>query len=125
MTNELPRKCPACAQDLHVRMLRCPVCQTEVQGDFLLGRFSLLSPEQLVFLETFIRYRGSLKDVGAALGISYPTARNRLDGVIEALGFDHHESEADRRMEILNRLKDGELTAEEALLLLQGGNSHE
>ena len=37
------------------------------------------------FCETFLRCRGNLKDVGALLGISYPTARNRLDELLDAL----------------------------------------
>lgn len=126
MTGEIPKKCPACGQELHVCVLRCPGCRTEVQGDFLLGRFAQLGGEQLLFLETFLRCRGSLKDVGAAVGISYPTARNRLDGLIEALGFGRQESqESARRLEILGRLKEGDITTEEALQLLQGGKYDE
>ena len=44
------KKCPACGQEMRVRLLRCPDCQTEVQGDFALDRFSQLSPDQLTFL---------------------------------------------------------------------------
>lgn len=125
MSTAIPQKCPACGQDMRVCLLRCPACSTEVQGDFRLGRFARLGPEQLHFLETFIRCRGSLKDVGAALGISYPTARNRLDSLIEALGFEDKSAEQERRLNILGRLKEGALSTEEALHLLQGGNTNE
>lgn len=125
MQNNMPKKCPACSQDMRVSLLRCPVCRTEVQGDFPLDRFSQLSGEQLTFLETFIRLRGNLKDVGAAIGISYPTARNRLDNLIQALGFDERQDDSARRLEILRQLRDGLITAEQALNILQGGTSHE
>lgn len=125
MANAIPGKCPACGQELRVRLLRCPACATEVQGDFVLGRFAQLAPEQLAFLETFIRCRGNLKDVGAELGISYPTARNRLDGLIAALGYGEPCPQESDRLEILTRLKNGQITAEEALELLQGGKENE
>ena len=111
---------------MRVCLLRCPACSTEVAGDFPLGRFARLTEEQLRFLETFIRCRGSLKDVGTAVGVSYPTARNRLDELIRALGLSEEaDTESARRLEILGRLREGGITAEEALNLLQGGNTHE
>jgi hypothetical protein len=106
-----------------VRLLRCSACQTEVQGAFSLDRFSRLSPENLNFLEIFIRCRGSLKDVGAILDISYPTARNRLDALIAALGFEDTSSAAARRMDILTQLKEGLITTEEALIALGENNN--
>ena len=125
MIGVMPQKCPACGEDMHVCLLRCPVCATEVQGDFIPGRFSRLSAEQLSFLETFIRCRGNLKDVGMIIGISYPTARNRLDAMIQALGFEEKSALTERRLEILTQVKEGKLTAEQALGLLQGGKSDE
>jgi len=116
----IPNKCPACSGDMEIRLLHCPCCGTEIQGSFLLGRFEKLSGEQLAFLEIFVRLRGSLKDLCAELSISYPTARNRLDALIETLGFDDCKKQAAKqRMEVLERLKNGELTTQEALALLQ------
>lgn len=120
MPTVMPKKCPACGTDMRVTLLSCPACRTEVQGSFLPDRFSQLSGEQLHFLETFIRYRGSLKDLGLEIGISYPTARNRLDSLIRALGLDETaQSKSGERLEILGRLRDGAISAEEALRLLQ------
>ena len=116
----IPKRCPACGQDMQVCVLRCTSCQTEVQGKYALDRFALLSEEQLAFLETFLRCRGSLKDVGAEIGVSYPTARNRLDDLLGALDFDGSRSSS--RMNILNKVKSGELTAHDALALLQKGD---
>lgn len=125
MQGAIPTKCPACGQELRVCLLRCPSCSTEVQGDFAAGRFARLSGEQLAFLEAFIRLRGSLKDVGAQIGVSYPTARNRLDSLIETLGFEPPENSAENRLSVLEQLRDGAITTEEALKLLQGGKHDE
>jgi len=75
-------------------------------------------PEQLQFCELFLRSRGSLKELGNQLGISYPTARNRLDELLIALGYEQG-SNRDKRLEILERLTKGELTHEQALQLIR------
>ena len=83
----------------------------------------MLSGDQIAFLETFIRCRGSLKDVGVVVGISYPTARNRLDSLIRAFGFDDKNALSEGRLGILTQLKEGTLTVEQALNILQGGKN--
>jgi hypothetical protein len=93
-----------------------------MEGSFSLGRFHALSPEQLDFLEVFIRARGSFKDVERELGISYPTVRSRLDAVIRALGFASQaepDREAERRKEILRELAEGRIAADDAANLLE------
>lgn len=120
MAATLPKKCPACSCEMHVRVLGCPNCGTEVQGDFSLSKFERLSEEHISFLLTFIECRGSLKDLCAAVGISYPTARNRLDALIAAMGFEGEKSAKAYRIEVLEQVKSGVLTTEEALVLLQG-----
>ena len=73
---------------MEVRELNCPACDVQVRGHFgSLDRYQQLTPEQAAFLETFLRCRGVLRDVEAALGISYPTVRARLDQMLGALGF--------------------------------------
>jgi hypothetical protein len=105
---------------MHVRVLGCPNCGTEVQGDFLLSKFERLSEEHLNFLLTFIECRGSLKDICASMGISYPTARNRLDALIAAMGFEGEKTAKAHRIAVLEQVKNGALTTDEALVLLQG-----
>lgn len=121
MNGSVPKACPACGERMHVRVLNCPNCHTEVQGDFSPDRFQNLGDEQLQFLETFLRCRGSLKDVGTQLNISYPTARNRLDSVLDALGLAGPDEAKISRLEVLQRLKNGEIGTQEALSLLQKG----
>ena len=119
--NALIGRCPVCSESLHVTGLECEGCGTRVEGNFALGRFQSLTPDQLQFLETFVRVRGNSKDVERELGVSYPTVRARLDAVIRALGFevpseDHH---AQRRKEILRELSEGKIEADDAVRLLE------
>lgn len=119
MAYELPGRCPICSQSLQVTELRCRSCATVIRGDFLLGRFAKLSREQLLFLETFLRQRGVIKDVEEALGISYPTVRSRLDELLHVLGLtEEREQEREQRREILRDLSEGKISAEEAMTLL-------
>lgn len=93
-----------------------------MEGSFSLGRFHALAPEQLEFLEVFIRARGNFKDVERVLGISYPTVRSRLDAVIRALGFPSQatpDGEVERRKEILRELAEGRIAADDAANLLE------
>src|SRR5579883_1140271 len=119
--------CPVCGDQLRVTRLACPTCHTAIEGNFTLGRFQILSPEQLAFLEIFIKNRGIIREVERELGVSYPTVRNRLDDLIRALGFEVREEstgpemadDAARRRQVLERLSAGEITADEALQLLK------
>lgn len=120
MANQkIPSRCPACGNALVIEALGCPACKTAVEGHYSLSRFLLLSPEQMQFCELFLRCRGSLKDVGSMLEISYPTARNRLDELLQALGFEGQTAK-DERIIILERLTKGEIDHEQALRLLKG-----
>ncbi len=127
--NLMPGHCPVCGGYLEVTGLHCRQCDTAIQGRFALGRLSHLSPEQLQFVETFIRCEGTIKRIEKEMGISYPTVRARLKEVIRAMGFevisDYAEESTgvlspDERSAILDRLYNGELTSEEALALLRG-----
>lgn len=124
MTNAVIARCPICSQSLHVVRLECEACGTSLEGSFGLGRFHALLPDQLEFLETFIRCRGSFKDVERELGISYPTVRSRLDAVIRALGFASQaepDRDSERRKEILRELAEGRIAPDDAAALLESG----
>lgn len=124
VTNAVIARCPICSQALHVVRLECEACGTSLEGSFSLGRFHALTADQLEFLETFIRNRGSFKDVERELGISYPTVRSRLDAVIRALGFPSQaepDRDAERRKEILRELAEGRIKPEDAASLLESG----
>jgi hypothetical protein len=117
-------QCPICQDDLVVTRLHCRTCDTTLEGYFSPGRFYQLTPEQLSFIETFVRCEGKITRVEQELGISYPTVRSRLHDVIRALGYEVGEEEPvvsdDKRHQILEDLAAGRVSSEEAIKLLRG-----
>lgn len=112
--------CPVCNHELTVARLKCDSCETVIENSFRLSKFDYLSEEELYFTETFIRCRGNIKEVEKELGISYPTVRSKLDGVIKRLGYEVGSSEQSvKREEILKALENGEITAEQAIAHLK------
>lgn len=125
--NPVIGQCPICGKHLHVTRLQCRNCDTTIDGHFTLGRLYQLSPEQLEFVETFLRCEGKINRVEQEIGLSYPAVRARLNDVIRALGYEVGESAtAQRRVpeevrrEVLSQLRAGTLSADEALQILRG-----
>jgi hypothetical protein len=128
--HEVIGRCPICRSELHVTRLHCANCDTTVEGAFSLGPLLRLTDEQVRFVEAFIRNRGSLKDLGAELRVSYPTVNSRLNDVLVALGYgdrakgidpqDGNPMTPERRRELLTDVREGRLSAEEADRLLRG-----
>jgi hypothetical protein len=105
-----------------------------MEGRFTGCRFCSLSPEEELFLLTFIKNRGSIKDVERELGISYPTVRAALDNLIASLGLTdtslpdevpqqenaeksrrrNQPDTAKARKDILKMLSEHRITADEA-----------
>jgi hypothetical protein len=120
----IPTECPVCHDDLLVTQLVCRNCGTGLEGRFTMGRLLQLTPEQLHFVEVFLRCEGKLNRVQEELGISYPTVRSRLVEVIRALGYEvgeEREADDERRQEVLAQLARQEVSAEEAFRMLQQG----
>ncbi len=122
MAHTISCKCPACNNKLTITRMSCKKCGTSIEGDFEIGRFSRLDKEQLAFIETFVRCRGSLKLMESELGLSYPTLKNKLDEAANAMGLEpakpiSREAREERtklRMDILDQLERGEITAAQA-----------
>ena len=116
-------KCPVCGETLTVTRLHCRNCDSALEGQFILGRFYQLAPQQLAFIETFIRCEGKLTRVQEELSMSYPTARARLTEVIRALGYEVREEaepiSVEERKTVLERLASGQISSEEAVGLLK------
>lgn len=124
--NPVIGQCPICHGTLQVTRLHCRNCDTAIEGHFTLGRLYQLSPEQLDFIEVFIRCEGKINRVEQEIGLSYPAVRARLNDVIRALGYEVGETAPSRgvseeiRRDVLAELQAGHLSAEEALQILRG-----
>jgi hypothetical protein len=123
----VPGHCPVCGENMIITRLHCPECDVTIEGRFSLGRLAMLSPEQLEFVEVFVRNEGKITRVEKELGISYPTVRSRLDDIITSMGYevpgdsepiDELTPEARRR--VLDNLAAGDITPEQAIELLRG-----
>ena len=110
-------KCPNCGDEMIITSYRCNNCYTEVSGEFEMDNFSRLDKEDKEFIELFLQKRGSIKDVGEEIGISYPTVRNRIDKLVAKLGGKVDKKAS--RIDILNMLDNGEITASQARELLE------
>jgi hypothetical protein len=118
-------KCPVCEGELSVTRLHCDTCDTTIEGRFANGAFAGLAPEQLDFIETFVRVEGKMNRMADEMGISYPTLRNRLHEIIRALGYEPGKDEPadipdEKRRTVLEQLDSGNIDAEEAMRLLHG-----
>ncbi len=106
---ELPTACPSCRGPLAPARLTCRDCSTVVEGDFSLPQLLRLPAADLEFVMRFVRASGSLKDVAAQYGQSYPTIRNRLNQIITQLG-DSTQRRAEKRQAILDAIAKGTLS---------------
>jgi hypothetical protein len=133
---KLFNQCPACGSQLLITECRCPECRLLMRGEFRLGPLVSLSDEEMAFIKVFLSARGNLSEVERVLGISYPTIRNKLDEINDALtradeipgdqGGKGRQSSAtglasieESRQDILQKVADGQLSPAEAASKLQ------
>ena len=88
-----------------------------IEGEIELPPLAKLSMEDQVFIAAFIHCHGSIKEMERYLGVSYPTIKNRLKKLTQALDFVDISLEPPKSglSDILDRLEQGELNAEQAL----------
>jgi hypothetical protein len=89
-----------------------------VEGAWELPQLARLSAEDQVFVIAFVRSHGSIKEMERVFGVSYPTIKARLNRIGEQLEFVE-TNPAPSRLEILERLRRGEITADVAVRLLE------
>lgn len=107
---------------LIVERVRIPEKQIAVEGNFYLPELARLSLEDQVFVAAFVRAHGSIKEVEQIFGVSYPTIKgrlNRIAGQLEFVDTDPGPSHPEVRASILERLKNGEISADEAVRALE------
>ena len=109
--------CPVCNEKLIVKTLKCNKCDTEITGEFQLSPFDYLKKEQLEFALMFIKCQGNIKELEKALNVSYPTVKKNIDELCVALGF---KADIDLKEDVKRRLKNKEITFEEAEEILGG-----
>ena len=103
---------------LVVERVRIPEKGIAIEGAFVPPQLARLSLEDQVFVVAFVRAHGSIKEMEQTFGVSYPTIKGRLNRIASQLEFiDTNPSPG--RSEVLERLNAGEISADEAVRLLE------
>ena len=101
-----------------IERVRIPEKQIAIEGAFTLPELARISLEDQVFITAFLRSHGSIKEMEQIFGVSYPTIKARLNRIAGLLEFvDTNPSPS--RSDVLERLKNGEITAAEAISELE------
>lgn len=85
-----------------------------VEGSFELPQLARLSADDQIFITAFVRSHGSIKEMERIFGVSYPTIKSRLTRIADSLEFVE-TNPTPSKTEILERLQQGEITAEDAI----------
>lgn len=110
---ELTRGKPICVE--RVRVLESNIA---IEGAFDLPPLAQLPMDDQVFIAAFVRSHGSIKEMERLFGVSYPTIKNRLNRLSQALGSGmgmDDEPAVPTRSELLDQLERGEITAQQAI----------
>ena len=126
-------RCPSCNGQLFPRVLVCDSCGLKVEGDFVMNEFGALTPDELHFLRVFIYCEGRIRDMEAALGVSYPTVKGHMASIKQKLNLANARPPApaaapgspakpgsfQRADEVLDGLEAGQISYKEAIRLLR------
>jgi hypothetical protein len=105
-------------QPILVERLRLVEKDIVIEGSFELPQLARLDMEDQIFITAFVRSHGSIKEMERIFGVSYPTIKSRLNRIAESLEFVETNplpSKGETKAEILQRLQQGEITAEDAI----------
>jgi len=120
-SKKLVSRCPVCGDALDISRLSCRGCETRIETQIPVPALLRLPDDLQEFVRIFVSCRGNIREVEKELGISYPTVCKRLDLVNELLGNRAGERPAPKtRMDVLEQLEKGEISAREAARLLKG-----
>lgn len=105
-------------QPLVVERVRLAERDIAIEGRFELPQLARLNLEDQVFVTAFVRCHGSIKEMEQIFGVSYPTIKSRLNRIAQSLEFVE-VNPAPSQLEILDRLRRGEISAQDAIRELE------
>lgn len=110
----LVTKCPSCNKLMKIASITCGECNIKLEGSFDLPPLLALPEEDIQFVMNFFKVQGAIKEMEKLYGVSYPTIKNRWAQIAKALKMEVAETQTATRMQILEALSRGEITADEA-----------
>ncbi|HEV8038639.1 MAG TPA: DUF2089 domain-containing protein [Bryobacteraceae bacterium] len=105
-------------QPILIERVRVAGKDITIDGQFELPQLARLSQEDQIFITAFVRSHGSIKEMEQIFGVSYPTIKSRLNRIASSLEFVE-TNPAPSRAEVLDRLKRGEISAQDAIQELE------
>jgi hypothetical protein len=105
-------------EPIAVERVRLTERNIAIEGSFDLPQLARLSSEDQVFVVAFVRSHGSIKEMERVFGVSYPTIKARLTRIADSLEFIETNPQPSRS-EIFDRLRSGEITAQQAIRELE------
>ncbi|MEU6251514.1 DUF2089 domain-containing protein [Streptomyces sp. NPDC047043] len=90
-----------------------------IEGQFEPPQLAQLGVDDQVFVAAFVRSHGSIKEMERIFGVSYPTVKSRLNRIAEQLDFVETDPEPTGAADVVDRLRRGEISAQEALAELE------
>jgi len=106
-------------QRIVVERVRMVEKDIAIEGSFELPQLARLAMDDQVFITAFVRSHGSIKEMERVFGVSYPTIKARLTRIADGLEFVE-TNPTPSKTEILRRLQQGEITAEDAIKEMEG-----
>lgn len=109
-------------QPILIERVRLAGKNIAIEGAFELPQLARLSAEDQVFVIAFLRSHGSIKEMEQVFGVSYPTIKARLNRIAGSFEFidTNPAPPAPASSDTIERLRRGEITADEAVRLLEG-----
>jgi hypothetical protein len=101
-------------EPLVVERVRIAEKEIAIEGRFELPQLAKLPLEDQVFITAFVRSHGSIKEMERIFGVSYPTIKSRLTRIADSLEFIE-TNPTPSKSEILERLRQGKISAEDAI----------
>jgi hypothetical protein len=102
-----------------IERIKLAAREIAIEGSFAPPPLAGLTAEDQLFVTAFVRSHGSIKEMEALFGISYPTVKNRLNAISARLPFVDVNPPSPGR-DVLDQLDKGEISVEEALKRLKG-----
>jgi len=109
--------CFHCSEPLRPVRLACPGCGLAYEGPMRAARLGRLSADGAELAEKLILAGGNLTALAGEIGVSHPTVRKRVDGLIAELTALQDSDEAEA-MRILEDVEQGRTRPEEAARLI-------
>ncbi len=105
--------CPNCGKAMVPAVCICEKCRMRLEGEFSISPLATIPAQDQAIIIAFLRSYGSIKKIQEILGVSFPTARARLDRII--VNLNDVMIVPDEPESVIEQLSRGEISITQAL----------